>query len=71
VSLLTILKNSRGSDMEAQLTRQLCAVVNDWHVSYRKTALINVLEKKLKQFRNSSLGADEVISALKNSFSQV
>ena len=71
VSLLAIFKNSRGSDMEAQLTRQLCAVVNDWHVSYRKTALINVLEKKLKQFRNSSLGADEVISALKNSFSQV
>lgn len=71
ISLLAVLRNSRGSDVEAQLTRQLCAVVNDWHVSYRKTALINVLEKKLKQFRNSSLGADEVVSALKNSFSEV
>lgn len=71
ISLLAVLRNSRGSNVEAQLTRQLCAVVNDWHVSYRKTALINVLEKKLKQFRNSSLGADEVISALKNSFSEV
>jgi glycosyltransferase involved in cell wall biosynthesis len=71
VSLLAVLRNSRGSDVEAQLTRQLCAVINDWHASYRKTALINVLEKKLKQFRNSSLGADEVVLALKNSFSEV
>lgn len=71
ISLLAVMKNSRGSNAEAQLTRQLCAVANDWDESYRKTALINVLEKKLKQFRNSNLSADEVITAFKNSFSEV
>jgi glycosyltransferase involved in cell wall biosynthesis len=71
ISLLAVMKNSRGSNAEAQLTRQLCAVANDWDESYRKTALINVLEKKLKQFRNSNLCADDVITAFKNSFSEV
>ncbi len=71
ISLLAILPNSRGSNAEAQLTRQLCAVFNNWHVSFRKTALINLLQKKLNEFSVSSLDADEVISALKNSFSKI
>lgn len=71
ISLLAVIPNSRGSQAENQLTRQLTAVVNDWHPSFRKTALINVLEKKLKQFQNSNLDAGEVISILKKSFSKI
>jgi len=71
ISLLAVIPNSRGSQVENQLTRQLTAVANDWHPSFRKTALINVLEKKLKQFQNSNLDAGEVISVLKKSFSKI
>jgi glycosyltransferase involved in cell wall biosynthesis len=71
ISLLAVLQNSRGSNVQAQLTRQLSAVANNWHESYRKSALINVLEKKLRQFRNSDLDANEIIFALKNSFSKI
>jgi len=71
ITLLAVSENSRGSDIGAQLTRQINAVLNHWDVAYRKTALMNLLEKKLKQFRSSSLGADEVFTLLKNSISKV
>lgn len=71
ISILAFTKTSRGRDLEAQLTRQISAVANGWDPAYRKKALINILEKKLKQFWNSDLSADEVITVLKQTFSQV
>jgi glycosyltransferase involved in cell wall biosynthesis len=71
ISLLGVMPNSRGSQVENQLNRQLSAVMNDWHSLYRKTALINILEKKLKQFQNSSMEANEIFDVLKSSFTKI
>jgi glycosyltransferase involved in cell wall biosynthesis len=70
ISVLAIIQKSRGSEVEYQLNRQLYAVINEWHPVYRKTALINILEKKLKQFQNSALEADEILTILKNVFTK-
>jgi hypothetical protein len=71
ITLLTIVKNSRGSQVDEQLTRQLTAVVNDWHPSFRKDAFFNVIEKKLKQFKNTNSEIEKIISIFKNSFSKI
>lgn len=71
ISVLAIIQKSRGSEVENQLNRQLYAVINEWHPAYRKTALINILEKKLKQFQNSALETDEILAILKNVFTKI
>jgi glycosyltransferase involved in cell wall biosynthesis len=71
ISLLTLVSNSRGSQFSEQLTRQLSAVVNDWHPKFQKDAFYNVVLKKLKQLHEADLEVEEKISILNNSFSKI
>jgi len=71
ISALTITPNSRGSQWDEQLRRQLSAVVNDWHPLFRKDAFYNVILKKITQLHNSNLSIEEELFNIKNSFSKI
>ncbi len=71
IALLAIMDDSFGSDVTKQLTRQVNAVMRCWHPAFRKQALINVLGKKLEQFRNADCDAEFVASTMKASLDQV
>jgi glycosyltransferase involved in cell wall biosynthesis len=68
ISLVSINPNSRGGQITKQLERQINAVVKYWHPDFKKAALLNVVEKKLKQFRDPSFSADDIINGLSNAF---
>lgn len=67
ISLLAVMPDSRGSDPVRQLNRQVNAVIHHWHPRFKKPALINVLAKKLEQFRHSNFDAEYLVSVLKQS----
>jgi len=68
ITTLTHMPNSRGTQIEMQLNRQLSAVVKDWHPLFRKKAFYNVIEKKMRQLENLNIEIDEVISLMNRSF---
>jgi glycosyltransferase involved in cell wall biosynthesis len=68
ITTLTHLPNSRGSDVEIQLKRQLSAVVNNWHPTFKKNAFYNIISKKLKQFNSSNVEIDEAITIMNRVF---
>jgi glycosyltransferase involved in cell wall biosynthesis len=64
-ALLAIIPQSNGSDPVVQLNRQITAVKQYWHESYKKEALVNVIQKKLEQFRQSAIDPETLLEVLK------
>jgi len=66
--VLSETENSYGSDVTAQLKRQIKAVNDYWHPMLRKVAMLNVLKKKLNQLRESKHSYDEIYNAFQETF---
>jgi glycosyltransferase involved in cell wall biosynthesis len=64
VSVIGVSPNSLGSNALAQLERQLCAVNRYWDEPFKKAALLNLLEKKIMQFRQTDHSYSEILHHL-------
>ena len=60
LSVLSVTPGSYGSDVTRQLERQVRAINAHWHPNLRKTALLNCVEKKIRQYRSESFSYEEV-----------
>jgi glycosyltransferase involved in cell wall biosynthesis len=64
LSVIGVSPNSLGSNALAQLERQLYVVDRYWNSQFKKAALLNLLEKKISQFRQTDHSYSEIVNHL-------
>lgn len=67
LGVMGVQEGSLGSRTDAQLSSQLDAVHHHWHPRFKKTALLNILQKKINRYREKDYDYDGIRASLKRS----